>query len=224
MRTFLNLFARSPFTPLQKHMSYVMNCTNKLNEMFDYFLKGDFEKIAKIANEIAGLEHAADLTKNDIRNNLPKGLFLPVDRNNLLEILTIQDNIADKCEDIGNLLCFRSFSLPKGMNKIFTKFLEINIKSIKEVHKVIQKLDELLEVGFSGIEAENVKTMINQVAYLEHEADKLQHKLLTTLFKNDKDLSFSTFLLIERTIGGLSSLSDYAEKLANRVHMTLELK
>ncbi len=224
MRTILNLFARSPFTPLQQHMSHVMDCTNKVKELLDYFQKGDFEKLPKIEKEIAELEHAADLTKNDIRNNLPKGLFLPVDRNNLLQILSIQDDIADQCEDIGNLLCFRSFSMPKEMNKSFKKFLEINIESVEEAHKIIQRLDELLAVGFSGVEAENVKTMINHTGYLEHEADKLQHKLLTMLFNNDKDLRFSTFLLIERTIESLGALSDYAEKLANRVHMTLEFK
>jgi uncharacterized protein len=224
MRTILNLFARSPFVPLQQHMSLVMDCTIKVKKLIEYFLKQDYEQIPKMEKEIAELEKAADLTKNEIRNNLPKGLFLPIDRNNLLQILSIQDDIADKCEDIGNLLCLRSFSLPKGMNKSFTKFLNINFESIEEVHKIILKLDELLEVGFSGVEAETVKAMINYTGYLEHEADKLQHKLLTTLFENDKHLSYSTFMLIERTIGSLGKLSDFAEKLANRVHMTLEFK
>src|SRR5277367_4751525 len=101
------LFGKSPFAPLQNHMQKVSLCMKKLSSLFDSLHKIDAEKIEKSVNELSELEHEADLTKNDIRNHLPKSLFLPIDRAHFLEILSVQDSIADKAEDVGILLTLR---------------------------------------------------------------------------------------------------------------------
>jgi len=224
MRTISNLFARSPFQPLQEHMLHVMECAKMIRQIFDAQAKKDFDQVRKLAKEISKREHMADLTKNDLRNNLPKGLFLPVDRSNLLEILSVQDSIADKCEDIGVLLTLKDFTIPKEMQKEFRAFLEKNIESIEMTFKIMQKLDELLETSFGGTEAENVQLMVEQVAFMEHEADILQRELLRNIFKNEKEFGYGKFFLLIRLFQEVSALSNYAEKLANRIRMTLELK
>ncbi len=96
MRTFLNLFGRSPFTPLQSHMQNVADCVHQLMDLFEALENKNFERVEKIANAISEHEHIADITKNDIRNHLPKSLFVPIDRSQLLEILGILDGIADR--------------------------------------------------------------------------------------------------------------------------------
>ena len=111
MLTIARLFGKSPFAPLQTHMNKVGSCVDKLVRIFDILLKGDSEKIERLVEELSQLEHEADLTKNDIRNHLPKSLFLPIDRSHFLEILSIQDSIADKAEEIGILLTLK----PLGM-------------------------------------------------------------------------------------------------------------
>jgi predicted phosphate transport protein (TIGR00153 family) len=224
MRTLLNLFAKSPFPLLQKHMSHVMECTNKVNELFAAFFKGDFDKITQISEEISSSEHAADLEKNSIRNNLPKSIFLPVEKSSLLEILAIQDSIADKCEDIGILLSLRPFKLPKVMQKTFEKFLNKSIESVEVAHNIIRKLDELLESSFAGPEAQKVTEMIVYVSYLEHEVDVLQRKLLKYALDDENKLNYTNFYLMIRCFEALSALSNNAEKLANRIRMTLDLK
>lgn len=224
MRTLTSLFAKSPFTPLQSHMSKVMECAHKVRELFDVFFKGEFESVAQVAEEISELEHNADLEKNDIRNNLPRGLFLPVDRNNLLEILSLQDNLADKCEDIGILLSLKPFKIPKSMHKSINKFVNKSIQSVDMVNNIICKLDELLQASFAGPEALKVTEMIDEVALVEHEVDVLQRKLLKSIFELEDDINYATFFIMVRTFEALSSLSNDAEKLANRVRMTLDLK
>ena len=107
MLNIARLFGKSPFAPLQSHMKKVAICIEKLATVFAALPKMDMEKIEKLVHELSDLEHEADLTKNDIRNHLPKSLFLPIDRAHFLEILSIQDSIADKAEDIGLLLTLR---------------------------------------------------------------------------------------------------------------------
>jgi len=224
MRTLLNLFAKSPFPLLQNHMNHVMECTYMVKKLFEVFLQGDFDKINQISKEISSLEHAADLEKNDIRNSLPKSIFLPVERSSLLEILAIQDSIADKCEDIGILLSLKPFKLPKIMHKTFDKFLNKSIESVEVAHNIIRKLDELLEASFAGPEAQKVTEMIVYVAYLEHEVDVLQRKLLKSALDDAHKLNYASFFLMIRSFEALSALSNNAEKLANRIRMTLDLK
>ena len=224
MRTLLNLFAKSPFPLLQNHMSYVMECTNKIRELFDAFFKEDFEKLNQISEEISNLEHAADLEKNNIRNNLPKSLFLPVEKTSLLEILAIQDSIADKCEDIGILLSLRPFKFPKVIQKTFNKFLDKSIESVEVAHNIIHKLDELIESSFAGPEAQKVTEMIVYIAFLEHEVDVLQRKLLKNVLDDEHKFNYATFYLMIRSFEALSALSNKAENLANKVRTTLDLK
>lgn len=116
MLTIARLFGKSPFAPLQTHMNKVGSCIEKLKKMFDVLAKMDIDKVEKLAAELSSLEHEADLTKNDIRNHLPKSLFIPIDRGQFLEILSIQDSIADKAEDIGILLTLRPEDLGKEPN------------------------------------------------------------------------------------------------------------
>src|SRR3989344_2456887 len=100
MLTIARLFGKSPFAPLQTHMEKVSSCMSELPYLFKAILVQDQEAISDIAAKISKLEHEADLTKNDIRNHLPKSLFLLVDREALLEILSLQDALADQAEEI----------------------------------------------------------------------------------------------------------------------------
>ena len=218
------LFGKSPFAPLRAHMNKVADCIEKLNEIFHAFKEGDQERVAKIALEISECEHAADLTKNNIRNHLPKGLFLPVDRGNILDILSLQDNIADVAEDIAVLLTLREIKMEKSLEVDFSNFVDKNIESFYGVRAVIQELEELLQSSFGGFEAERVKAMVDEVAYKEHEVDIMQRKLLSELFDIADCMPYWTFFLWMRIFAGIASISNISEKLGYRVCMTLQLK
>lgn len=90
-------------------MNKVASCVEKLPPLFEALLSQNMDAIQAISAEISSLEHEADLTKNDIRNHLPKSLFLQVDRPSILEILSLQDAIADQVELI---------AIHAGMRKI----------------------------------------------------------------------------------------------------------
>ena len=141
MNVFRNLFAKSPFEPLQAHMEKVAMCVNKLETLFAHYWNGDTKKVEKITEEISDLEHAADLTKNEIRNNLPKGLFLAISRAELLEILSLQDRIADKAEDIAVMMSIKKLEPLEGLQELFEKFLSKNIETVNATHKIMQELD-----------------------------------------------------------------------------------
>lgn len=224
MLTIARLFGKSPFAPLQNHMEKVFLCVKKLSSLFLAVAEKNIDNIQKIAEEISLLEHEADLTKNDIRNHLPKSLFLPIDRGDLLDILSLQDSFADKAEDIAVISTFAILDNYDILKKDFEKFCEKNIESFFLAAKIIKEFDGLLEASFGGAEAQKVKEMIEELAFMEHELDIQQYHLLKNLYSLGKDIPYPSFHLWQTLIKEVGSLSNIAEKLGNRIRMILELK
>lgn len=224
MQTLARLFGRSPFKPLQAHMEKVIDCVHQIPSLFKALEKKNYEKVASISRTISKLEHEADLTKNDIRNNLPTTLFLPIARSSLLDILSLQDSIADRAEDIGILLTLKELELASTLAPLFEEFVQMNLEACEEVHKIILEMGLLLESSFGGQEAQKVQEMVEKVAYKEHEVDVLQRKLLKEFFAVSEGFSASSVFLWMKVIQEVGALSDESEKLANRVRMILEVK
>lgn len=224
MRTIAKLFGQSPIVPLQAHMEKVAQCVEKVTQMFAALRKGDQAAIETLAAETSKLEYEADQIKHDIQNHLPKRMFMAIDRSRILDILGVQDNIADKAENIGVLLTLKALTMPDWLAVDFDAFLNKNLESFKGARDIIDQLDELLESGFGGDEAERVLRMVERVAHTEHEVDLLQRQLLKSLFANESSLSTGDFFLWTKLFKQVSDLSNLSERLANRVRRTLELK
>lgn len=222
--TILNLFGKSPFAPLQKHMEKASSCVHMLPDLFAAMEKGDYALVETIASKISELEHQADITKNDIRNHLPKSLFLPIDRGQLLDILKTQDRIADKAEDVAVLTTLKQMKLPPSFSNEFNIFLQKNISTFDSALKVVNEMHDLLESSFGGNEAAKVCGMVEEVAYKEHEADLVQRELLKKLFNSEKELTFTSFDLWQKICVAVAGISNESENLAQRIRMTLEPK
>jgi uncharacterized protein len=216
-----NLFSNSPFIALQSHMEKVAECVGKLDELFNAFLKKDSD-IQKLSDEVSLLEHSADLTKNDIKSNLNRGLFLAIKRIDLLQILSLQDAIADTAEDIAVLVTLKKLDPDKGLKADLRAFLEKNMSAVESVHKIILELEKLMQYTFGGSEAKKVKQMVNDVAFIEHEADLLQRDLLRKLYNMENKLSYASFNLWMNLVSEIASLSNLSENLAYKISNLIE--
>lgn len=218
------LFGKSPFSPLQSHMKKVSHCVERLSNVFDAFEKTDQEKLEKSVAELSRLEQEADLTKNDIRNHLPKSIFLPIDRAHFLEILSVQDLIADKAEEIGILFTLKPLKEIQPSHIDIDSLFKANREVFLNAKRIIEEVDELLESSFGGIEAEKVKAMVEQTANAEAKADEMRCLLMRELFSQGDALSTPNFYLWIRLIEEVGEISHLSERLANRIRMILELK
>jgi predicted phosphate transport protein (TIGR00153 family) len=217
MLTIARLFGKSPFAPLQTHMARVSLCIDKLAEIMSHLPPSD-----KMVEDLCKLEHEADLTKNDIRNHLPKKIYLPIERGHFLDILSIQDSIADQAEEIGLSLKLRPLdsALSPDLESLFKKSCDTFLSA----RQIIGEIDELLESSFGGIEAEKVKLMVEQTALKEYETKKFQRTLTAKLFVQGDRFSAPDFYLWAKLIEDIGNISVISERLANRIRMVLELK
>lgn len=224
MLTILNLFGRSPFAPLRKHMEKVAQCVFKLTELFEALERKDIPQLEKVAEEISTLEHDADEIKNEIRDHLPKTLFLPIDRGNILKILSLQDSIADRAEDVAVITVIKPLEMIDSLREDFYPFLAKNLDCFNGTYEIIEELHELLESSFGGAEAKKVRAMVDHVALQEQEVDRLQRKLIQKLIDSESRLTFVTYDLWQKIFTGIASISNISESLAFSVRITLDLK
>lgn len=224
MRTLAKLFTKSPFAPLQRHMQDVSECVIRVKEIFKALEENDSKSVSRIAREISKFEAKADTTKNELRNHLPSGLFMPISKVALLEILSLQDDIADDCEDIGVLLTLKDLTLKDIFKDDFKIFLNKNFETYELIKEIIDEFDNLLETSFTGREAEKVRSMVNNVALKEHEADLSQRQLLKNIFSNEDHFTHGEFQLWLSVLREIRTLSNTSEKLAHRIRNLLDLE
>lgn len=202
-------------------MSVVFSCICLIPPLFDAVYRNDEEQVADFANQIKILETKADKLKSTFRLNMPKSLFLPVDRKDLLSLIADQDSIADTTEDLGKIFLYRSMDVPEGIKELLDELLEGTMEISAAAREMIERLDELLELGFTGREHAKVVQMIAGVRRSEHNIDDIIHRCYKKLFSLEKELDPVSVIFWYKIIELLGLISDQSENLADRLLLFL---
>jgi predicted phosphate transport protein (TIGR00153 family) len=220
-RTIFELFAKSPFGPLQDHMSKVMDCFRMVPDLFRALEEGDEKKLGDLADRVKNAEYLADEIKNQIRGDLPSTIFTPVDRTDLLDILRFQDRISDVAEDVAVVMTMKPLPFPEEIRGFFWDFMEKVMATVEQYAKINDELDELMEASFGGAEAGKVMQMISSLGEMEHETDRKQHDLLRKLLSMEKELGALNIVLWMRVFQLVGDIANGAERTGNRVRLFL---
>ncbi len=216
-----NLLGRSPFKPLQEHMRAALEAARHVPDLFEALAAGDQDKVVLLKDKIFEEEANADRIKNELRAHLPKSLFMPVDRRDLLEVLQMQDSIADTAQDIAGLLVERPMEVPDKLNEPLQQLTRRCVDVCEHAVKVIEELDELVEIGFRGKEATQVSDMISELNRIEDETDELGLKLTRELFAQEDSIKPVSVLMWYQLIQWVGDLADYAEKVGDRLRLLI---
>jgi len=218
---FSRIFGSSPVTPLLKHIDIVVSCVEKLIPYFESVIISDWELAAETQKKLVLLEHEADEIKNELRLNLPSSLFMAIDRRDVLEVLDLQDHIANKAKDISGLTLGRKMSLPESISCGYMEFLKRCIDATRQAQVAVNELDELVVTGFRGDEAVRVKKMIEELHVIEEETDEIQIKLRAELYKTEKELLPIDVMFIYKIIEWTGDLADTSQSTGNRLQLML---
>lgn len=221
MKALAALFGKSPFRPLQDHMEKVQACVERLTALFEAVAAGDAKAVKGVADEICTLETEADKIKNDLRSHLPKSMFLPVDRQDLLEILMLQDRVADRCQDIAVTLTLRTATLHPTLKAPAAQVLADVTKTCQGAQAVISQIDELQETGFGGAEADKVLALIEEIDAQKIVADGRGIDLARKLFSLEGELSPVDVLIWYQVFRRIGELTELSEAIGNRIRLLL---
>jgi len=222
MHIFEKLFGKSPFGPLIEHAKRVNKCIEILIPLTEAWLKGDWNDLEQLQKIVSEEEHRADKIKIQTRHNLTKGHFYPVPRGGLLRILENQDDMADSAEDYAILLTLRKTNFPDSLKSDFQSFVEKVVKTCQKALAAIEELDVLMEVSFTGPEAEKVLTIVDEVGKLEWKVDLHTHALAKKLLLLENKIPTLDIIFCMNIIQTLSRLCNHAENSGdNLYHMII---
>lgn len=217
----LQMFGQSPIRPLQTHMEKAYACVEALLPFFQAVLANDWPEAEKRQRKIASLEREADELKKSLRLHLPKNLFLPVPRTDLLEMLTMQDHLANKAKDIAGLVLGRRMRFPAEISSQFIQLLRRCLDAAQQAQQAIEELDELLETGFRGNEVNLVENMIVELDLIEHETDEMQVVIRQIVFELEDTLPPVDVMFLYKVIEWTGDLADGAHDVGGQLHLLL---
>jgi predicted phosphate transport protein (TIGR00153 family) len=216
-----NIFGSSPVMPLENHVGVVHRCAKQLGDLFEAAISGDWQKADEIKVEIDRLENEADDIKKEIRQHLPKSLFMPVPRQDLLELLLVQDKIANRARDVAGIVTLRRMQVPAPIAEPFLAFVGRVIDSTRQARKSVRELDELFTAGFRGAEAELVSSMVETLDQIETETDTLELQLCAQLYEIESSLNPVDTVFLYKVIELIGDIADMAERVGRRLEMLL---
>ena len=211
------LLRQSPFKPLQEHMRVVAKCMAEFMPLFEALFERDQNRVKEIAEKIDKIESEADAIKNGLRLNLPKTIFLPVARPDLLVLISEQDSIADSVENIAGILTVREMEVPEAMRALLMELIQATIDTFNKALKVIEELDELLEVGFRGKYSSIVTDMVVDLKQTEEITDDLAKELDRILFSLEDQLKPVSVILWYKLIKEIGEVANHSENVGDRI-------
>jgi len=188
-----------------------------LGDFLEATYSKEWQKAEEIQETICKTENEADTLKRDIRTHLPRSLWLPVARNDLLEMLQIQDRLANRARDIAGLMLGRKIEIPIELVEGVRDYYHKNLNTSAQALKAINELDELLETGFRGKEATLVEGLVVELDELEHQSDVSQIKLRAMLFQMEDSLPPVHVIFLYKLIDRLGELADISQKIGSRL-------
>jgi len=219
-----SIFAKSPFKPLRDHMDKVVESVAPLNDFFEALFQEDYSKLEKIHKQVIQSEKEADSIKNEVRNHLPRNIFMPINRRDLLEMLDMQDSIADVAEDIVILLNLRKMNLAKELSEDVIQFVKKSQNVCYLARDLTHEFGDVIESGFGRHEIKKLLEMIENVSISETEADDLEDALISSLYEVEEKMNPIDVVSWYKVLELIGDIADFSKKTGNRLRLMIASK
>ncbi len=148
------------------HLEAVKNVVEKALEAIRFFSKGDLEGTRKAYEEVFREERRADDVKQKLLDELARGMIHPIDREELIRLVVVSDDIADYAKSgVRRLLYLDPQRMPK---ELLAKIETITAKLLEQVKLAIKATEELTRDPRESIR------LANSIERLEEEVDEIR--------------------------------------------------
>lgn len=214
---FASLFSKSPIQPIHDHMDVCVETAVLLPVFFSRVLAQDWSAAEATYNDIADAEERADDLKKQIRLGLPRSLFLPFSRDDLLDLLTAQDHVANTVKDVAGLVLGRQMKFPTSLHGELTSFVDASVTAVQFLSDGTDELSTLIQAGFSGQKIAALKVIIENLGEAESTTDVIERSLRQQLFALEDELPSVDVIFMYETIEIIGAVADSAQHAGNRL-------
>ena len=215
MRLLLSsLFYKSPFEGLQRHADKVRECAQLFKKAAVCHIGEECKEFELLTEHVARVESEADDIKRNIRNHMPRGILMPVDKFQFFDYLKEQDKVLDEVEDALFWLSFRPKGIPEEVAADIHHLVDAVIPAIEKLPNLVA-----LATGYFKSKSEEqrnkMKSLIRDIRQYEKEADLLERELKLKIFRSIKD-PLVVFHII-RLVEIIADIADHAQNASDRM-------
>lgn len=215
------IFAQSPVSGIEDHMSKAHEAAQQLVPFFDAIIKEDQGEVRKLYQSIAETERKADAIKKELRLRLPKTIFMPVARADILELINAQDSVANRAKDIAGIMAGRALRIPPSTSDTFRIFVERAVDASAQADKTVGELSELFESGFRGHEVDLMEGMIETLDAIESETDGIEIDIRSKVHAVETELPPVDAMFIYHIIDWIGELANDAQAVGHKIQLIL---
>ena len=220
MQSLNQLFGESPFKHMVDHVRKIHQCVELIRPIAEAILSGETEKLRALQDDMSRTEYEADLIKDEIRQNLPRRFFLPVNRDDILGFVRQLDRMADDAEDFAVVSTFRRLEISAELKPDFMALVDKVVQVSEMLLDVAEDLSRLQRESFEGPEAERVLEKIQQVCHMEWESDNLSRRCARHYY-SPAGMDPVTIILLEKLCKALTGIADHAENVGKNLRLMI---
>lgn len=203
---------------LLDHYAPVAKSLNVLDEAFGRYRRKSADRGYQVlASQIDVLEGEADRIKRRVRNHLPPGALMVVDKTLFLTYTRHQDNILDAAQEALTWLGMGEPDLPADVVDLFEEYQARVKKTVRRLKPALAETVALLLDG--GPDRGDVKRRFHEVRVRHQKSARVRRELLVALFALPAD--FRDIYRLLRYMECLEQMSHEAEACADTLRAML---
>lgn len=178
---------RSPMNGLVEHYNKISECIIIIKDALECYVSGTgiCREFTELTTEVDAIEDHADKIKRNIRNHLPRRLFMAVDKTLFLNYTRGQDNILDFAQEALHWLGMRQMVIPEQFQKPIIDLVEDVVDAAELLGPALRTTIGL--VHGEHLDREECKDKYRNIRKQRQTVIKLQRRLLSDIYNSDMD-------------------------------------
>ncbi|MFI4954898.1 MAG: DUF47 domain-containing protein, partial [Gammaproteobacteria bacterium] len=194
----------------------VYSSSQILLDFFNEVLQENWDNALEQREKIKEFTHQAREMQQIAGQQLTKDRFAPVKRSEILRLLQLQTQIANKAQAITGLVIGRQLYLPPSLAIEYFPMLNKSIEAVYQSYILVNHLEDLAKPNQKSKFVEYLQNMIIELDRLENETDQLQIQARNVLLSLEHELYPVDVLTLYTMLDWTGDLADRAHELGGR--------
>jgi predicted phosphate transport protein (TIGR00153 family) len=188
-----------------KHVELMTQGADLLEEAMELLVKGDYDKMKLMVDEIIEIETKCDRKSTEITTQVIKTIQHPSTRSDLLRFIQVLQNVAKMVEGVAyrlDMCC--DFRVPDALKQDLLELSDAVVGTVKA----------LKAVSYLPFYGEEALEDIQKIHEHEEKADLVRRKLMCDLIKMGGIIDMADFYLFNEIVDRLEDIADTCQEAA----------
>jgi len=165
----------------------VVDCLGMIPGLVKAAAAGDRERLESAAADLSGIEQEADALKKELRSRLSTSIFASVSRSEIMVLVKTQDDVADRCERLGDELAVRETTFPEFLREDAVSMAETAARSASPLAEMLRLLDSS-GASLSRKESAKLAELLDGIRDIVADVEITRDRFLRSLFSRENEV------------------------------------